>query len=330
MTARMPSAYGRNRRTDNGGWGAQSAPAMVHWKGAAWPSIQKQQQQQQQVAAAVTPPPTQARAPRARACTSQDRPKFGFPIMWPRSSLHARCDRREKGKGGEGGVWEFAGPGWVGNKKENRKGVWTCLSCLPACLLGNELPPAYIHGLLTIHACMHTDTHTHTHTYIHTLTCVSRIPHGREREKARDDTRAGFPMPSKQTGNIDQPARVFGGCSPPMPILHEPVDTILSQSPGLWESMPQLIGFAGRLGFGAARVGKGRGGFGGGLVGCCGNAVSYRVNCVVFPALSLSLSCVLCVYMYAYVCMYVCLCLRLCGTSFLSVPGCCFAHARTT
>lgn len=138
-------------------------------------------------------------------------------------------------------------------------------------------------------------------------------------------------MPSKQTGNIDQPARVFGGCSPPMPILHEPVDTILSQSPGLWESMPQLIGFAGRLGFGAAHGWeKAGGGFGGGLVGCCGNAMSYRVNCVVFPALSLSLSLVscVCVCMRMYVCMYVCLCL--CGTSFLSVPGCCFAHARTT
>lgn len=198
MTARMPSAYGRNRRADNRGWGAQSAPAMVHWKGAAWPSIQKQQQQQQQqVAAAVTPPPTQARAPRARACTSQDRPKFGFPIMWPRSSLHARCDRREKGKGGEGGVWEFAGPGWVGNKKENRKGVWTCLSCR-SCLPAWKRTTTCLHTWTTYYTCVHAYRHTHTRTYIHTYTYM-RKPHParpRERvieggrEKARDVTRS--------------------------------------------------------------------------------------------------------------------------------------------
>lgn len=46
--------------------------------------------------------------------------------------------------------------------------------------------------------------------------------------------------------------------------------------------------------------------------------MSYRVNCVVLPVLTLS--CVLCVlYVCMYVCMYVCLCVCVCvcGTSFL-------------
>lgn len=34
-----------------------------------------------------------------------------------------------------------------------------------------------------------------------------------------------------------------------MPILHVAVHTILSQSSSLWEPLPQMIGFAGRLGF---------------------------------------------------------------------------------
>lgn len=46
-------------------------------------AVQKQQQQ----VAAVTQTTHPGAAPRERAYTSQDaRPKFGFPIMWPRSS----------------------------------------------------------------------------------------------------------------------------------------------------------------------------------------------------------------------------------------------------
>lgn len=115
-----------------------------------------------------------------------------------------------------------------------------------------------------------------------------------------------------------------------MPILHEPVDTILSQSPGLWESMPQLIGFAGRLGFGAAHGWeKAGGGLAGGWLVVAGMQCRTESIVLCFPH---SLSCVLCVCMYAYVCMYVCMCVCVCValTSFLSVPGCCFAHARTT
>lgn len=55
-------------------------------------------------------------------------------------------------------------------------------------------------------------------------------------------------MPSKQTGNIDQPPGARAAF-PSMPILHVAVHTILSQSSGLWEHLPKLIGFAGRLGF---------------------------------------------------------------------------------
>lgn len=64
-------------------------------------------------------------------------------------------------------MWEFAGPGWAGNKKENRKGVWTCLSCLPACLETNYHLPTYMDYLLYVRACIQTHTHTDLHTYIH-------------------------------------------------------------------------------------------------------------------------------------------------------------------
>lgn len=73
-------------------------------------------------------------------------------------------------------------------------------------------------------------------------------------------------MPSKQTGNIDQPLG-FGGL--PVPILHEPAHTILSQSSGLWESPPQLIGFACRLGSGPGTGGKAWGWWGWMVVNGC-------------------------------------------------------------
>lgn len=100
-------------------------------------------------------------------------------------------------------------------------------------------------------------------------------------------------MPSKQTGNTDQHRPGFRAAfSLSMPILHVAVHTILSQSSGLWEHLPQLIGFAGRLGFWgrAGRLARREGG-GGGLVlvvvGMC--SVVQRVESLLFPA---SLVCV--------------------------------------
>lgn len=108
------------------------------------------------------------------------------------------------------------------------------------------------------------------------------------------------------------------GCSaaapPPMPILHEPVDTILSQSPGLWESMPQLIGFAGRLGFGAAHGWeKAGGGLAGGWLVVAGMQCRTESIVLCFPhSLSLSLVSCVCVCMRMYVFMYVCMCVCVC------------------
>lgn len=184
MTARMPSAYGRNRRADNGGWGAQSAPAMVHWKGAAWPSIQKQQQQQQQqqVAAAVTPPPTQARASKS-ACMYIAGPSQ----VWVPNHVAAivfACKMRSKGKrkGRGGGRVGVCRP-WVGWEQKGKPKGCVDLPVLPACLPAWKRTTTCLHTWTTYYTCVHAYRHTHTHTltYIHTLTCVSRIPHGRER-----------------------------------------------------------------------------------------------------------------------------------------------------
>lgn len=191
-------------------------------------------------------------------------------------------------------VWELQAPGlvgWEGQKKERRWcGGPACMSaCLPACLETD-------HHL----RCLHTDmdyniTHTYIqaciHAYITLLTCVSRISHGRERERETvSRARMIFSMPSKQTGNTDQHRPGFRAAfSLSMPILHVAVHTILSQSSGLWEHLPKLIGFAGRLGFwgtgGRARP-KGRGA--GGTRSCCVvgmcSVVQRVVESLLFPA----------------------------------------------
>lgn len=71
-------------------------------------------QKQQQVAAVTQPP---RRGPK-RACIyiAGARPKFGFPIMWPRSSCMQDGIEGKRNEGACGCVG-VAGPEWAGTKK---------------------------------------------------------------------------------------------------------------------------------------------------------------------------------------------------------------------
>lgn len=181
-----------------------------------------------------------------RACTSQEVqvwvPNHVAPIV-----LHARWDRRKKGRGERGAPsCRRPCPEWVGKKRKK-------IGCVG--LLWKQTTPAYTAGL----QYTHTLTHAHTHLPTH--------PHMRKPQPARprDTSHQGQGLyrcrANKPETSINPvPGLVGSAASPVAHLASVPVDTILSQSPGLWENLPQLIGFAGRLGFwphGGEREGAG-------------------------------------------------------------------------
>jgi hypothetical protein len=134
------------------------------------------------------------------------------------------------------------------------KYVWACLETNP--------PPDHIDTMST-HTHTHTQTHIHVHAhtcthlhivYIYSIPCIcgSRILYGRETDSNRKSPgqgRAGQSVRCR-ANNPETWINPYPVGGSPMPILHEPVHTILSQPCGLWDTLTQLIGFAGRLCFG--------------------------------------------------------------------------------
>lgn len=199
MTARMPSAYGRHKRTENGGWGAQKGRhhqwsvstgkggIAVHPKAAAAGR-----------GGEVTPP-TQARPQERvhvhrRTVPSLGSQSCGRDHLCMQDAIEGKKEMEGTGRGGACG--SLQGLGGLGKKEKTRKHKGcgpACLSaCLPACLLGNELPPAYIHGLLIIHACMHAYIHTDTHLHAYAASRTAERDRDRERERDGEEvTRAG-------------------------------------------------------------------------------------------------------------------------------------------
>lgn len=125
--------------------------------------------------------------------------------------LHARWDR---GKKEGGGVWVCGScRPCVGCDKKGKRRGWS--ACLPACLPAWKQTTTCLHTytrtyMRGLQYTYNTYIHTCMHSCIHTLTYM-RKPHParprvtvrvRERETVSS---AGSSMPSKQTGNIDQP-----------------------------------------------------------------------------------------------------------------------------
>lgn len=166
MTARMPSAYGRHRRTENRGWEAQRAHHQRS-TGEGRHGRPFQKQQQQVAAATVTP---LRRGPES-ACMYIAGPSQ----VWVPNHVAAivfACKMRSKGKrkgrGGGGGRVGVCRP-WVGwEKKGKPKGCvdLPVLSC-PACLPAWKRTTTCLHTWTTYYTCVHAYRHTHTHTYIH-------------------------------------------------------------------------------------------------------------------------------------------------------------------
>lgn len=272
MTTRMPSAYGRHRREDG-----EDKAQRVTWEGRGGGEHGLSQSRQD---AAVTPPPPGAAQKYVHVHGRTSR--SGFPIMWPRSSrMQDGIEKRKRG--GCVGGWSCRTGQDLG-VLEKGKG-WACLETKTTCLprtTRNTDAHIYVHACSRVHG-LYMDTN-------YPRTCVSRIPHGRE-DRGEGETdrqsvshhqgRARRRTDAEQTGRKHRSPLFGSAASNAYLACGARPHTILSQSSGLWEAPGQLIGFAGRLGFGGV-----------GLVwfGLAGGKAKEGVGCYVaqshcFPTL---------------------------------------------